>query len=119
MEKVFSELAMRECGKNNRTNLKSIREDGYKMCMFQHFSPRENVYVQVFANKDPKHVWIQKIRPTMSNFEIMGAKNQKKPIEVRVEPFKEKAIIIQQVNAKSFQFMGGRGDFMIEKITNR
>ena len=52
----------------------------------------------------------------MNNVEILGAKNQKKPLDVRVEPFREKVVIIQQVNAKNFQFVGGQGDFMLERI---
>lgn len=117
MERVYAELAMRENERDgSKISLTTVKEDGHKMCMYQHFSFNDNVYVQVFANKDPNYVWIQKIRPTMNNVEILGAKNQKKPLDVRVEPFREKVVIIQQVNAKNFQFVGGQGDFMLERI---
>lgn len=113
MEKVFAELAMR---KGDKIKLTSVLEDGNRMMLYQYFSLSENVYVQVFANRDPNYIWIQKIRPTMNNLEIVGVKNQKKPVDVRIEPYREKVVLIQQVNAKNFQFIGGQGDFMLERI---
>ncbi len=113
MEKVFAELAMR---KGDKSKLTSAPEDGNRMMLYQHFSMNENIYVQVFVNRDPNYIWIQKIRPTMNNLEIVGVKNQKKPVDVRIEPYREKVVLIQQVNAKNFQFIGGQGDFMLERI---
>ena len=112
MDRVFSELAMRK--PSEKTDLKHLLPDGQKMCMWSHFSANENVYVQVFANRDPLRVWIQKLRPTMVNFEVLGVKNRNKPVDLRIEPGQERAVIFQQVNAERFEFKGGKGDFMVE-----
>jgi len=112
MDRVFSELAMRM--PSEKTDLKHLLPDGHKMCMWSHFSASENIYVQVFANRDPNKVWVQKLRPTMINFEVFGVKNRNKPVDVRIEPGQERAVIFQQVNAESFEFNGGKGDFMVE-----
>jgi hypothetical protein len=112
MERVFSELAMRK--PSEKTDLKHLLPDGHMMRMWSHFSPNENIYVQVFANRDPNKVWVQKLRPTMVNFEVHGMKNRNKPVEVRIEPGQERAVIFQQVNAETFEFIGGKGDFMAE-----
>lgn len=111
LDSVFAEFAMR----NIRDEV--TLPENKKMRMYQDFSLNENIFAQVFVNTDPNHVWIQKIRPTMSNFEIIGVKNQKKPIDIRIEPNREKVVLIQQINGKSFQFVGGQGDYMIERIS--
>lgn len=110
METVYAELAMR-----NIKDEVSLPENK-RMRMYQDFSANENVFVQVFVNADSNSRWIQKIRPTMSNVEIVGVKNQKKPVDIRVEPNREKVVLIQQINGKHFQFVGGQGDYMIERI---
>lgn len=112
MARVFSELAMRK--PSSKTDLKHLMPDGHKMCMWSHFSPHENVYVQVYANRDPFNVWVQKLRPTTVNFEVLGVKQSNKPVDLRIEPGQEKAVIFQQVNAEHFEFKGGQGDFMVE-----
>lgn len=111
MNAVYAELAMR--------NIKdeATLPENKRMRMYQTFSANENVFVQVFANTDSSHVWTQKIRPTMSNVEIIGVKNQKKPVDIRIEPNREKVVLIQQINGKSFQFVGGQGDYMIQKMS--
>lgn len=116
MERVFSEAAMREGESKEFSNASSLNTNCYKMSMYEYFSKNENVYVQVYANKDPDNIWIQKLRPTMNNFEVIGQKNQKRPVELRIDPNTEKSVIFQQVNAESFHFSGGKGDFMIEKV---
>lgn len=111
MDSVYADLAMR--------NLKDevTLPENKKMRMYQDFSLNENVFAQVFINTDPNHVWIQKIRPTMSNLEIIGVKNQKKPVDIRIEPNREKIVLIQQINGKNFQFVGGQGDYMIQRVS--
>lgn len=109
MDRVYAEFAVR----NIRDEV--TLPENKKMRMYQNFSLNENIFVQVFANTDDSNVWIQKIRPTMSNVEIIGAKNQKKPVDIRVEPNQERIVLIQQINGKQFQFVGGQGDYMIEK----
>lgn len=110
-ENVYAELAMRD--KESEVKL----ADNIYMRLFQKFSVNENVFAQTFVNLDENHVWIQKIRASLNNFEIMGVKNQKKPVEVRVEPKSIKTVIIHQINGKPFQFVGGQGDYRIERAS--
>ena len=108
MENVYTEFAMR----NIRDEV-TLRENKM-MRMYQDFSEKENIFVQVFVNTDPNNIWTQKIRPTMNNLEIIGVKNQKKPVDIKVEPNKLKTVIIQQINGRKFQFVGGQGDYTIQ-----
>lgn len=120
LQNVFSELALRP-KQNPRpeekpTQLVQFSPEGKHKWMFQHFSANENIYTQLFVNLDSNHIWIHKLRPAMNNMEVIGVKNQKKPVELRIEPFQEKVVLIQQINAAEFEFIGGEGDFTLQKI---
>jgi len=113
MERVFADLAIRRGEKADMAQVRTDK-DKHKMRLYQYFSENENVYIQLFANKDPSNVWIQKIRPNLNNAEMLGVKNQMKPLLLRIEPNFEKTVIIQQVNAEAFHIVAGQGDFMME-----
>lgn len=117
MQNVYSELALRKAEKEKDvTKLESVSADGKHKRIYQYFSKSENVYAQLFVNMDSNHVWIHKLRPSMHNMEVIGVKNQKKPVELRIEPFQEKIMLIQQINAGEFEFIGGDGDFTLQKV---
>lgn len=111
MERVYAELAMR----HPRDEI--ILPEYKKMRLYQTFSPNENVFAQVFVNTDPTNLWIQKIRPIMNNVELVGVKNQKKPVDIRIEPNQEKILLAQQIDGKDFQFVGGQGDYLIQAVS--
>lgn len=117
LERVYSELALRSLNSDDRDIINENEvtlSTNKSMRLYQYFSKKENIFAQVFVNKDRENVWIQKIRPNMNNCEILGVKNQKKPVTIRIEPMEERALIVQQVNGRDFQFIGGEGDYMIE-----
>lgn len=116
VEKVYSELAVR---KGEIVELTKVNRDYNLMRMYQYFSLPDAVYVQLFVNEDPNYVWNQKTSFNLSNMEIVGVKNQRKPLDLHIEPFEQKTILIQQVNGKEYEMVGGEGACIVTKAEKK
>lgn len=116
MEKIYSELAIR---KGENVHLSAVNKEYTLMRMYQYFSLPDAVYVQLFVNQDPDLSWNQKTSFHLNNMEILGVKNQRKPLNLHIEPFEHKTILIQQVNGKEFEMVGGEGACIVTKAVKK
>lgn len=80
-----------------------------ELLTFQHFFRDENLYCQAFVNLSQEMPWSQKMVFKLRNMDIIGFKNQRKPISLKIKPLSSNILIIQQVGGGPFILEGGEG----------